>query len=113
MKQLILIMVIAFASASVNAEVIYYKKGKSLSQQSISVCYRDGKRTTFCYSPNRQYTTHTMMIPINNRRSLTLHNTPQYNVNSSYNTYDHSHHKLDKILDTALKIAVLKKILDD
>lgn len=113
MKQLILIMVIAFVSASVNAEVIYYKKGKSISHQSISICYRDGKRTTFCYSPNRQYKTHAMMIPISNRSTITLHNNTQYNVNNSHHKHDHSHHKVDKILDTAIKIALLKKILDD
>ena len=104
MKQLILITLIwLFTAPAVNAEVLY---SHTFTNSQSTICYREGK-AMLCYSPSKhKHMRHQRMIPMSNSHVVqqTHQHTHQHN--------EHKHNKVDKVLDTAIKIAILKEILD-
>ena len=116
MKQLILIIVIATLTAlfttRVNAEVIF---SHTFNYNQATICQKEG-RATLCYSTGyspiqtyrHRHSRMVSMIPMNNN-GIQQHN----NIHSKSHTHDDSHHTINNVLDTAIKIAVLKKLLDD
>ena len=104
MKQLILItMIWLFIAPTLNAKVLY---SHTFTNSQSTICYKEGK-AMLCYSPSKhKHRPHQRMVPMSN--SHVVQQTHQHNHQHN----EHKHNKVDKVLDTAIKIAILKEILD-
>ena len=106
---IIIAMLTATLTPQLKAEVIF---SHTFNYNQATICHKDG-RATLCYStghsPIQTYRhRHSRMVSMNNN-GIQQHN----NIHSNIQAHNDSHHTINDVLDTAIRFAFLKALLEN